>query len=160
MENKLRDTDLSEHFTLEEATISQHIRAGHLNIPSPDTLETMRRTALKMEKVRYVLGNTPLIINSWYREPLINTLVGGSKSSQHVVGEAVDFIAPGFGSPYAICQRLVENADLIRFDQLIYEYTWVHISFAITSKRAPRGQVLTITPAKKIYGGLVHSLNK
>lgn len=146
---------LSEHFSLEEATVTQHLRADVTNTPTTQIVETMKRTALKMEKVRYILGNVPILVNSWYRSPAINKSVGGSATSQHCFGEAVDFIAPRFGSPYEICKKLMEEQDLIRYDQLIFEYGWVHISFAITTKKAPRGQVLTINPGKKVSVGLV-----
>ncbi len=62
--------------------------------------------------------------------------------SQHMGGEACDFVAPRFGTPYEIC-KAIEASDL-RFDQLIYEggaNGWVHVSFI--DYNTPRRSVLT-----------------
>lgn len=147
MDDVLPANYLSENFSIEEATVTQHARAGRTNIPTADILHTMKRTALKMEKVRLILGNKAIIVSSWYRSPAINKIVGGSVTSQHMAGEAVDFVCPRFGTAREVFEKLKENKDLIRYDQLIYEYTWVHISFAITSRKEPRGQAFTIKPS-------------
>ena len=47
-------------------------------------------TAKKLDEIRAVLGNRPLWVNSWYRPPIINRRVGGSKHSRHQHGDAVD----------------------------------------------------------------------
>lgn len=133
-------TKLSDHFTLEEATMTS-VR-GVDNSPNVDQLAAMRRTADGMEKVRAALNNKPVLINSWLRVEAVNKAVGGAKTSQHMKGEAVDFICPGFGSPYEICKRLVELKEVIRYDQLIYEGSWVHVSF-VRPPSTPRGQELT-----------------
>jgi zinc D-Ala-D-Ala carboxypeptidase len=93
--------------------------------------------------VRAALGNKAIHINSWYRCPELNEVVGGVAHSQHVIGEAVDFVCPDFGAPVSICRKLIELKDLIRYDQLIMEGTWVHISFAISTGK-PRNQVLSL----------------
>jgi hypothetical protein len=135
---------LSDHFTLPEAVYSTTAKLQHLNnVPSASTVQTMKQTAFCMERVRAALGNLPLHINSWYRSPEVNAAVGSKSTSQHILGEAVDFICPEFGSCVDICKKLIELKDLIRYDQLILEHTWVHISFAILSTK-PRGQVLSL----------------
>jgi hypothetical protein len=136
---------LSEHFTLEEATFSQLAsRAGIDNTKmAPEVFIAAQRTALRMEKVRLILGNTSIHVNSWIRCLELNRLLGSKDTSQHIKGEAVDFIAPKFGSPLAICREIVAHKDLIRFDQLILEHTWVHISFC-SPNDIPRGQVLSL----------------
>jgi len=66
------------------------------------------------------------MINSAYRGPAVNEKVGGSKSSQHMVGCAADLRIPGM-NPDQVCRAIIE-ADL-PFDQLIREFdSWVHIS--------------------------------
>jgi zinc D-Ala-D-Ala carboxypeptidase len=67
----------------------------------------------------------------------VNRAVGGSAISAHCNGDADDFIVPEFGTPQQVAKRIRDAG--IPFDQLIFEGTWVHISFA----RAMRGQVLT-----------------
>lgn len=140
--------DLSRHFTLEEATHSQ--TAERLNIhnqPDPETLAVMIKTAEYMEMVRYKLGN-PIIVSSWYRSAALDLALRGgkpaAKRSQHQKGEAVDFICPKFGTPLQVIQRIISNKEWIPYDQLIYEHTWIHISFAINLPRPPRGEVLTL----------------
>jgi hypothetical protein len=149
--------NLSEHFTLEEATLSQTaIRRGLDNTPSPETIEVLKRTALQMEKVRALLGK-PILVSSWFRSLLVNQAVGSSATSQHIKGEAVDFICPAYGTPYAICKFLMESSILIRYDQLIYEGTWVHISFVSIPGVSPRKEVLTYMLDKSYRKGLYES---
>lgn len=132
-------TQLSDHFTLDELTRSEvGIRRGLDNTPPPEIVETLRFLASKLEEVRAVL-NAPMHINSAYRGPKVNAAVGGAPTSQHSKGEAADFVAPGFGTPLATCRAIVDAG--IDFDQLIYEGSWVHVSF--TLDRQPRRQVLT-----------------
>lgn len=131
--------NLSSHFTLAELTNSQEaVRKGLDNSPTPEILENLRQTAAGLERVREILDE-PMFISSGYRSPKVNAAVGGSRTSQHMNGEAVDFTSPNYGTPLQICQAIVSNADFIDFDQLIYEGTWVHISFSDT----PRREVLT-----------------
>lgn len=137
--------NLSDHFTLEEATDSATAeRLGLDNTPTPDVLDVMVATAIKMEKVRALLGNKPIKVSSWYRSPAVNKAVGSKSAlSQHLVGEAVDFKCPTFGTAAQVCKYLVDNYPLIQFDQLILEHSWIHISFAILTRK-PRGHVLTL----------------
>lgn len=145
---------LSDHFSYAEAIISETAeRKGIDNIPSAEVLETMKSTAVKMEKVRVLLMNKSIHINSWNRNITLNAEIGGVLNSQHIVGEAVDFICPTFGSPLDVCKAIIAQKELIVFDQLILEHTWVHISFAILSGK-PRGQVLSLLSSGKYALGL------
>jgi zinc D-Ala-D-Ala carboxypeptidase len=144
--------ELSTHFSVEEATASEIAsRNGIDNSIPPALMGTVYKTATCMERIRALLGNIPLHINSWYRCPELNSAVGSKSTSQHLRGEAVDFICPQYGTPYDICQRLIDNKDLIRYDQLIFEHTWVHISFGPMN----RGEVLTLMPGNTYTKGLV-----
>jgi len=136
---------LSQHFSLEEATISE--TASRLGIdnshPSPQIVTTASATAVRMETVRTILG-TPIHVNSWIRSLPLNRALKSKDSSQHVVGEAVDFISPEFGSPTDICHKLVSELTRVNFDQLILEHTWVHISWNSTPNAKQRNQVLSL----------------
>jgi len=121
--------NLSPHFTLEEATFSSTaLRFGISNEPSLEQMQGARRAAIGMEAVRSELGDFPIHVDSWIRSPALNDKVRGSPRSAHMGGFAVDFICSKFGTPFAITQRLAKSG--IKFDQLIQEGNWVHISFA------------------------------
>lgn len=120
---------ISEHITYNEATISPtSLRFGIQNTPTEAELHSMKIVAETcFEPLRAWYGK-PIKINSFFRSALLNEKVGGSKTSQHCKGEAIDISA---GSK-------VENKKLfdwakanLKFDQLIneYDYSWVHISF-------------------------------
>lgn len=131
--------NLTANFSLQELTFSQTAtRKGIDNTPNATVLIALQQTAEGMERVRSCLG-TPCLVSSGYRSPKLNAAVGGSETSQHCKGEAVDFTSPRFGSPIEICQELAKHKETIGFDQLINEGTWVHISFSDN----PRGSVLT-----------------
>ena len=141
--------NLSEHFTLEEATYSETaVRQGIDNQPSATQLENMKVAAQKLEQLRAVTG--PLKINSWLRLPAVNVAVGGSKVSSHMDGWAID-VSSSKLTPLQLCQE-VQKAG-IKFDQMIHEYaSWTHISFAPEM----RGQKLTIfRPQNKYAVGLL-----
>ena len=138
-------TYLSAHFSLSDALKSPTADHDHINNDASISIVTvMTIAASNMEVVRKILKNLPITVNSWYRCPELNTAVGSKSTSQHLKGEAIDFTCAGFGTPTDICKWLIQNRDTIKFDQLILEHTWVHISFAITSGEAPRGQVLSL----------------
>ncbi len=133
---------LSEHFSLEEMTVSHNAaRMGIDNTPPDDVLDNLKYTASKMEDVRTLLGGCPITINSAYRSLAVNKLAGSkSDKSQHVRGEAVDFICPKFGNPREIVEAII--ASNIQYDQVILEFnSWVHISF---KKSNPRMSALII----------------
>lgn len=133
--------NLSPHFTYREATYSATARDKKIdNNPSPSQLEAMKFTAIRMEAVRQLLDNRPLYITSWFRSYALNLAIKGAQNSQHSKGEAVDFHCPGYGSPYRIAQQLMANKSIIKYDQLILEPTWVHISFI---PHGARGNELT-----------------
>ena len=143
--------NLSEHFTLEEATHSDTaIRLGIDNQPSTVQLENMKHSAAGMEKVREFLGKA-ISVNSWLRLPDVNVAVGGSKISSHMDGWAIDFTCKGFGDTYAVAKAIKDSG--IKFDQLIHEYgRWVHISFAPEMRQ----QALTIfRPENKYKPGIL-----
>lgn len=119
---------LSNNFTLEELTFSQTAtRKGINNVPPQYIINRLILTADKMEGVRKVCGNVPIFVSSGYRCELLNELIGGSKTSAHPKGYAIDFKVAGKSIREVI--KLIENSD-IRFDQLINEFNrWVHISF-------------------------------
>lgn len=136
--------NLSEHFTLEEATYSETaIRMGINNQPNEQQLENMKSAAGHLEGVRNVTGL--LRVNSWLRLPDVNVAVGGSKVSSHMDGWAID-CSSSTHTPYELCE-LVKTTG-IKFDQMIHEYgRWMHISFAPEMRQ----QELTIFKPESKY---------
>ncbi len=119
--------NLSEHFTLDEATYSETaVRLGISNQPNEQQLENMKKAAAGLEQLRAVSG--PLRINSWLRLPEVNVAVGGSKVSSHMDGWAIDVSSTKM-TPIELCHKVEELG--IKFDQMIHEFgRWMHISFA------------------------------
>lgn len=139
---------ISKHISLAEATKSQTaIRNGIDNTPGEAELEAMKLVAAAcFEPIRDHFG-VALNVSSFFRSVALNTAIGGSKTSQHCKGEAIDIDADG--NEKVTNKQIFEWAKAnLKFDQLINEYpdkegnpSWVHISF---SKHGNRNQVLTI----------------
>ena len=147
-------TKLSPYFTLEELTHSDTaVRLGITNLPTVLEIEHAKRYLIPgLDRVRILLG-TPIHINSGFRSKRLNDVTpGSSDTSQHTKFEAADITSKDYGSPYTIAKALLENKDLIKFDQIIYEYkSWVHISFS----RYPRGIITTKNTGSPYMQGLI-----
>jgi hypothetical protein len=140
---------LSEHFSLDEATYSETaVRMNIPNQPSAVQLENMKHAAACLEPLRAATG--PLRINSWLRLPDVNVAVGGSKVSSHMDGWAIDISSTKM-TPIELCHKVEELG--IKYDQMIHEFgRWMHISFAPEM----RGQKLTIfKPEGKYKPGIL-----
>lgn len=117
------------HFTIAEFTHSRRaVEAGLDNSLPENLLGAASFTIAGMVRIRAYLGH-PITITSGYRCPSVNYLVRGSKTSQHLDAEAVDFICPKFGTPEQIYERLKRSMASLGIDQLILEPGWVHVSF-------------------------------
>jgi zinc D-Ala-D-Ala carboxypeptidase len=138
---------LSEHLDLAEVTRSDSAkRKGISNMPTPEHLENFKKLALNIfEPIRKHFG-VPIIISSGYRSKALNTAIGGSLTSQHCTGEAIDIDMDGTAN--GVTNKMVFEyikANL-NFDQLIWEFgtkdapDWVHVSFESTGKQ--RKQIL------------------
>ena len=137
---------LSPNFSLSDLVRSETAEErGIDNTPPPEIVENLRRLAAGLEAVRSLLGG-PLSISSGYRCAALNEAVGGSSTSQHLQGLAVDFECPAFGTPLEVADAIGRSA--LEFDQCILEYgRWVHLSFS----DAPRRRLLTIYEDDKGY---------
>lgn len=140
-------TQITPHFSLAEMTTTS---TGIRNVPTGTNLQNLTYTAQQMEKVREILGNKSIRVNSAFRSDAVNRAVGGVTTSAHSFGFAVDFVCPSFGTPYEICLALV-NAGM-KFDQLIHERRrWVHIGFGLKTGISNRNQVMTLPPVGNRY---------
>lgn len=143
---------VTENFTLSELLHSNTaVRLGIKNEPTTDHKANLITACHELfQPVRDALGEA-VLISSGYRSERVNKAVGGSLTSAHCVGYAIDFISPKFGTPKEIAKFLAKELPKrgIKFDQIILEFdSWVHIGFK-TRTGAQRGQVLT---AKKVAG--------
>ncbi|EKD22657.1 MAG: Peptidase M15A [uncultured bacterium] len=153
---------LTPHFSMEEVTESEYaVRYGIDNQTTDEhILANIKVAALGMEQVRMLLGH-PCKINSWLRVEELEKIaahkdyIGWCKRRTlsvddaswfmyftrkgHPKGYCIDFTCRLFGTPAEVVAKI--RASGIRYDQLICEGTWVHISFA----PAMRGEVLTAT---------------
>jgi hypothetical protein len=143
---------LSKNLALSEVTRSETAkRKGISNMPTPEHIENFKKLAEKVfQPIRDHFGK-PIRISSGYRSKALNTAVGGSLSSQHCTGEAIDIDMDGTDITNAQIFHFVK--DNLNFDQLIAEFpvngnpAWVHVSYESTGKQ--RKQILV---AKKVGG--------
>jgi hypothetical protein len=150
---------LSEHLDLSEVVRSESAkRKGISNMPTPEHIANFKLLAEKIFEPVRAHFRCPIIISSGYRSKELNTAVGGSLTSQHCTGEAIDIDMDG--TPNGITNRMIFDyiKDNLSFDQLIYEFgdsnnpDWVHVSYESTGKQ--RKQILR---ASRSNGKTVYS---
>ena len=131
---------LSEHFTLDELTHTDHRELD--NTPNDAELENLKRLAEFLEQVKTVLGGKPIMVNSAFRSKQVNDAVGSKDTSQHRVGCAADIRVPSMTPDEVV--RAVIASDL-GYDQVSREFDrWTHISIPNEEARSPRKQALII----------------
>jgi len=126
---------ISDHISYKEATRSNTAtKHGITNAPTEAQLISMEVLAEKIfEPVRTHFG-VPLYISSFFRSGDLNKRIGGSSTSQHCMGQAVDIDADVYGkvTNKEIFDYIAENLD---YDQLIWEFgsdkepAWIHVSY-------------------------------
>jgi putative chitinase len=132
--------NLSEHFTFEELTITDHREFD--NIPNVEETENLIRLAEFLEQVKEVLGGKPIMVNSAFRSEAVNNAVGSRNTSQHRIGCAADIRVPGM-TPDEVVKAVIASG--IGYDQIIREFDrWTHISVPNTKDMTPRRQALII----------------
>lgn len=143
--------NISEHISFQEATKSEAAsRKGIANVPNEEQISNMKLLAEKVfEPMRLYISNnirkknTPIQINSFFRSAEVNKAVGGSTTSQHCKGEAIDIECHYSDFTNKDLFLLIKGKSV--FDQLIWEFgddkqpAWVHVSF---NKDNNRKQVL------------------
>lgn len=124
-------TKLSEHFTLEELTVSDTAKKQGLNnAPNDEALDNLKRLADFLEQVR-TLFNKSILINSAYRGPEVNAAVGGTKKSDHMDGRAADIRVIGVSVDDVVKKIIASD---LGYDKVIKEFAdsksggWTHLS--------------------------------
>ena len=135
--------NLTEHFTLEELTHTDHRELD--NTPNDAELENLKRLAEFLEEVKTVLGGKPIMVNSAFRSKAVNDAVGSKDTSQHRIGCAADIRVPSM-TPDQVVRAII--ASDLGFDQVIREFDrWTHVSIPNQPSGSPRKQALIIDKA-------------
>jgi zinc D-Ala-D-Ala carboxypeptidase len=143
---------LSKNLSLAEVMRSETAkRKGISNMPTPEHIENFKLLAEKVfQPIREHFG-VPIHISSGYRSKALNTAIGGSLSSQHCSGEAIDIDMDGTSITNAQIFNFIK--DNLSFDQMIWEFgtnsnpDWVHVSYESTGKQ--RKQILKAVKSAK-----------
>jgi putative chitinase len=132
--------NLSEHFTLEELTHTDHRELD--NTPNDAERDNLNRLASFLEEVKTVLGGKPVMVNSAFRSKAVNDAVGSKDTSQHRVGCAADIRVPSM-TPDEVVKAIIASG--IGYDQVIREFDrWTHVSIPNQPSGSPRRQALII----------------
>ena len=150
-----KNMKLSEHFTLGELTKTSY-KTEDENIPSRVAIENLKNLCENwLEDLRYSYNilykstvaepaeaqgpSEGIIINSGYRSPEVNKRAGGSATSNHLTGCAVDIRVAGFEQAIRYASILLDISDGTKqdFDELYIERNgagryWIH--FAVRPK--------------------------
>jgi len=134
---------ISKHISDKEGVYSTTAtRKGLDNSPNQFELDNMKLLAEKVfEPLRVHVGGS-IKINSFYRGKALNKAIGGSTSSQHCKGQAID-IDDTFGHATNAEMYFWIKANL-KFDQMIWEFgdgnnpNWVHVSYVSESENRNR----------------------
>ena len=125
--------NLSKNFTVAELSKSEAAtRQGIDNTPSMTVIDNLQALVDNiLQPIRDKFG--PIIVTSGYRSPAVNKAIGGSTTSDHCKGYAVDFEVLGKDNK----ELALWIKDNLKFSQLILEFYhkgtpdsgWVHVSY-------------------------------
>ena len=105
-----------------------------------------KRHVISSEVEKSQRDDTPVIITSGYRSPEVNKLVGGSATSNHLTGCAVDIRVTGFEQAIRYASILLDISDGTKqdFDELYIERNsagryWIHFAVRPKDRSATQG---------------------
>ena len=128
-------------------------RTGIKNVPNEAQVENLKRVCRWLEelRLRYNLNKKekiknkdeeePIIINSGFRSEAVNKAVGGSPSSNHLTGCAVDIRVCGMEQllRYAVILLDISDESKEDFDELLLErkgcVMWLHFAVRPSGNR-------------------------
>lgn len=126
--------NLSAHVTLKEFQASGiAMLRGIKNEMSESQIASAKLLCENVFEPLRLYLNTPIKISSGFRCLQVNRLIGGSATSQHTKGEAMDLQINAKGFNFI--------KDKLMFDQLIWEFgndeqpSWVHVSFSSRNRK-------------------------
>lgn len=130
---------LSNNFKLNELIYSSTAEVNRINnYPSPVEIDNLRALCENiLQPIRDKWGS-PLYVNSGYRSPILNRKVGGTPTSYHCSGNAVDITTRDTKKNKELFNMIVDmiKNNEIEVGELIDEhrYSWLHISNPIKEK--------------------------
>lgn len=135
-----------KYFTIDEMCRSNTAKARKIdNTPNEEVKKNLQNLIEHiLDPLREKYGK-PIVVSSGYRSEKLNRAIGGSKTSQHCIGQAADI--------HATVNSRKNNMEIFKlikeciddWDQLIYEHgdntgpDWIHISY---SSKHNRKQIL------------------
>lgn len=144
---------LSRNLSLQECTKSPTaIRLGILNHPSVEEIANLKLIAKNVFQPLRDYYGLPIAISSGYRSEELNEAVGGSKTSHHITGQALDIDADVMSNGLTNKQIFDYIKNRCEFCQLIWEFgsdnqpAWVHVSYVEDDNR---GEVLRAVRTSK-----------
>jgi zinc D-Ala-D-Ala carboxypeptidase len=121
---------MTKNFTIKELCVT---KTGIHNEPNAEQKEALRLLAVNiLQPARDALG--PIKVTSGFRNAKVNAAIGGSRTSQHMKGEAADLQCEDNAALFNFIKTL-------EFDQLIWEFgdkeqpDWVHVSYASKNRK-------------------------
>ena len=120
-----------KYFTIKELCKSATASAkGIDNSPSSEVINNLTLLVDKILDPLRVKYGKPITVNGAYRCPELNAAVGGSKTSQHMTGQAADITVGTPDQNKKLFQLIIDMN--LPFDQLIDEknFRWVHVSYS------------------------------
>lgn len=145
---------LGKNFTLDEMVRSQvAARHGIDNTPSDEVIENLQNLVNNVLQPLRNKVRTPIIVTSGFRCRRLNSIIKGAENSQHMLGEAADFVVSNLSPPdlAGVFRWIIKHSDL-PYDQVIFEFgEWIHISHvrgnrrqALEARRDPTGRLYYI----------------
>lgn len=164
-EDLLKPGYITKNFSVQELSYSQTAaRRGINNVPTGQVLKNLEEATKNLfQPLRNALG-APISVSSGYRSPALNKAIGGSNTSAHTHGFAIDMRVHGIPNTYLLAKKIIEicKENNLKFDQIILEFpsgdynnpnnsmpgSWIHLGY-----KSPRGeQRMQVLTAKKVRG--------
>ena len=128
---------LTPHFTIEELAGTTIKKFQKQNLEEAESeIGKLYMLAGFAERVREIIGH-PLIVTSGFRCKALNMHLGGAKTSQHLLCEAIDIICKKLSAKEMFDKIKVSD---LKYEQMIVERNksgaeWLHISIGSLKQR-------------------------
>jgi zinc D-Ala-D-Ala carboxypeptidase len=128
--------NFSEYFTFKELTDS----TSHPEMVAQNRLDAKqyllagKRLSKLLESIRHILGDTPLKVNSGFRNARLNKAVGSkSTASKHTIFEAVDITPQNMSikEAFGALMNAHRGGLLPDLRKVLYEGSWLHVEVSM-----------------------------